>query len=86
VLPSTHNANILRRWMRSILRLLSKNPEDRPATAGEVLAALDRLIRRTERVRHPDPPLSPLDRLARGRLVGRQAEFNRVKTPGARSH
>src|SRR5512133_1329007 len=41
--PSTHNANIPPALDALILRLLSKRPEDRPATAGEVSAALDRL-------------------------------------------
>ncbi len=78
--PSTHNANIPPALDALILRLLSKRPEDRPATAGEVHAALDRLYEEpSEYDTQILALLSPLDRLARGRLVGRQAEFNRVK-------
>jgi serine/threonine protein kinase/tetratricopeptide (TPR) repeat protein len=79
--PSTHNPNIPPALDALILRLLSKRAEDRPASATEVRAALDRLY---------DEPqaydtqilsgLSPLDRLARGRLVGRREEFNQVRS------
>ena len=41
--PSTHNANIPPALDALILRLMSKRPEDRPATAAEVREALDHL-------------------------------------------
>lgn len=79
--PSTHNKNIPPALDALILRLLSKNPDDRPATAGDVLAALERLYEEpSEYDVQILTQLSPLDRLARGRLVGRQAEFARVRT------
>jgi serine/threonine protein kinase/tetratricopeptide (TPR) repeat protein len=79
--PSTYNSNLPPALEALILRLMSKDPDDRPQSAAEVLHALDRI--------YEDPQdydttilagLSPLDRLVRGRLIGRQAEFNQIKS------
>ncbi len=78
--PSTYNADIPPALDGIILRLMNKRPEDRPSTAGEVREALKRLNEAPEAFAAEYlTGLSPLDRLARGRLVGRQEEFNRIK-------
>ena len=62
-----------------ILQLLSKTPEDRPASAAEVierLAEADILLREAETERE----LGVLDRIARGRFVGRQEELTLAKS------
>lgn len=59
-------------------RLLSKQPEDRPATADEVVAELIRLRRQTERpevpVSGPYRGLAPFTRDERGVFFGRERE------------
>ncbi len=91
--PSTYQPNLPQALEELILRLLSKRPEDRPASAAEVLAALNRL-----RAGEPQPesqflpelagplqsaekPLkeSLLERIARGRMIGRSAEFQDLR-------
>lgn len=68
--PSTYNVSIPP-WLDTlILKLLSKKPEDRPATAEEVLRALDQ----KENTETPDVHTTVLDRLVRGRMVGREHE------------
>jgi predicted ATPase len=56
-----------------VVRLLSKRPEERPASATAVRQALEELGR--EPAPLLDAELSPLDQLVRGRLVGREVEF-----------
>ena len=61
-----------------IVNLLSKDREDRPASAAEVQIALenpDLLDARAVAVEE----LSALERIVRGRMVGRKAEFNQAK-------
>lgn len=78
--PSTYNASIPPALEALILRLLSKDPGDRPSSAGEVLEALDRIYEEPQAYdSNILAGLSPLDRLVRGKLVGRQAEFNQIK-------
>lgn len=61
-----------------IVELLAKKPEDRPATAGAVKARLDQ-IRLSPLPGEPegedDAHLSLLDRIVRGRLIGREREM-----------
>jgi hypothetical protein len=57
-----------------ILRLLAKEPVDRPQTATDVLAALDEL-HTTASVPVEMEALSTLDRIVRGRMVGREQEL-----------
>src|SRR5205823_12385352 len=62
-----------------MLQLLAKVPADRPASADEVLAALDRIDPKAESSRHTGSGVNPLDRLARGVFVGRERELERLR-------
>ena len=56
-----------------IVRLLGKRPEERPASASEVGAALKRIAASpSSRIL---PSVSLLERMARGRMVGREVEL-----------
>jgi hypothetical protein len=57
-----------------ILKCLAKAPGDRPASALEVLSALERVDPQARSVRHSDSSANPLERLARGVFVGRERE------------
>ena len=70
--PSTYNPEISAALDNLVLRLLSKLPEDRPSSATEVIQALE-LIRLP--VELPMLELSPINRLVRGRLIGRDREL-----------
>jgi tetratricopeptide (TPR) repeat protein len=60
-----------------IVRLMSKRPEDRPASAGEVLQGLEWLEVDAEAADLGLPSL--LDSITRGRLVGRGGELNALR-------
>ena len=79
--PSTYNTAIPPALEALILRLMSKEPDERPESAQAVLEALDRIY---EEPAEYDSAiltgLSPLDRMVRGRLIGRKTEFNQIKT------
>ena len=62
-----------------ILRLLAKVPTERPSTAVEVLAALERVDPNAKSASHSDSSANPLDRLARGVFVGRERELERLR-------
>jgi predicted Ser/Thr protein kinase len=72
--PRARNDQISPALDALILRLLSKRPEDRPASAKEVLQALER-IEAGEVGITGGPAPSLLDRVVRGRLVGREIEL-----------
>ncbi len=57
--PTTHNATIPAALDRLIVQLLSKRPEDRPASAAEVRQALKAILRREAPA---DPPQLPIAR------------------------
>jgi tetratricopeptide (TPR) repeat protein len=61
-----------------ILRLLSKDPQDRPASAAEVLRALD-APDILDREATPARDLSVLERIERGRLVAREGELSAAR-------
>jgi tetratricopeptide (TPR) repeat protein len=61
-----------------ILGLLAKAPDDRPTSATEVVEALEGVD--PEARSESDSQLNPLDRLARGVFVGREAELERLRT------
>jgi tetratricopeptide (TPR) repeat protein len=81
--PSTYNAENPPGLDALIVRLLSKKPQDRPASAAEVRHTLDHLTATKDREFLPGldqrRQLSPLDQLVRGRLVGREREFAEAK-------
>jgi tetratricopeptide (TPR) repeat protein len=62
-----------------ILELLAKAPSDRPESAAAVLARLEGIDPATPGVRHGDSGSNPLDRLATGVFVGRDAELERLR-------
>jgi ABC-type oligopeptide transport system substrate-binding subunit/serine/threonine protein kinase len=61
-----------------IVQLMSKDPEDRPSTAAQILEALQQpgLLETTG---VEDEQLSTLDRIVRGRMIGREAEFVKAR-------
>jgi len=74
VAPTWHNRNCPRPLEALIMRLLPKDPAQRPDSATDVLSALDLV----------DPPLQgdaphALDSLAGGVFVGRQREMGSLK-------
>ncbi len=71
--PSTYNPNIPLEIESLILKLLAKQPEDRPSSAAEVRARLEPVVQTTET---KPAAVAPLDRIVRGRLVGRERELN----------
>jgi eukaryotic-like serine/threonine-protein kinase len=76
--PTTYNSDIPAPLEALILRLLGKQPEERPASAEEVGHALERIARKSTELilaAASAPEASPLERLVRGRLVGRMAEL-----------
>ncbi len=78
--PSTYNAAVTSELDALIVHLLNKRPEDRPASTADVLRSLD-LIESTEAMPIAAKPeeLPLLDRIARGRLVGRHTEINQLR-------
>jgi len=77
--PSVFNPAIPPGLDALIVKLMSKRPEERPLSAAQVLHALDDL-EETARLLQSPVRLSPLDRLVRGRLVGRENELAEIKT------
>ena len=72
--PIAKNEQIPMRLNDLILDLLRKEPSDRPGSAKEVLVVLEdpQLLLEGDT---PGSDLAVLDRIVRGRIVGRQAEF-----------
>jgi tetratricopeptide (TPR) repeat protein len=77
--PSTYNPRIPPGLDALILRLMSKRPEDRPGSASEVRVWLDGFSSGEPDLENQPPALSPLERLTRGRLIGREAEFAEIR-------
>ncbi|HKJ35613.1 MAG TPA: AAA family ATPase, partial [Solirubrobacterales bacterium] len=78
--PSTHRPEIPAAVDRVVGRLLAKSPDDRPGSAAELFDELGRIDLTEEG--SPDPegaPTNPLDALAAGLFVGRDAEFGDVR-------
>ncbi len=81
VAPTWHNADCPRSLEALIMRLLAKDPSERPETAADVLRALeaidvDAVGEETESRAEEEPSL---DRLAAGVFVGRQKEMSELK-------
>jgi len=81
VSPTWHNAQCPRPLEALIMRLLAKNPSERPESATDVLSALDS-IDLTTSVEQPTAGIDEghaLDSLAGGVFVGRQREMGELK-------
>lgn len=72
--PRARNADIPLALEALILRLLSKNPIDRPANAAEVIQILES-PEILDREAEPEKEVSVLERIGRGSLVGREKEL-----------
>jgi class 3 adenylate cyclase len=83
VAPSFHNPSLPPALNDLILKLLAKNPPDRPSSADEVLATLQALreqIERGEVVAPAEAPAVPsIGRVAWGTFVGREREMEQLK-------
>ncbi|MCI0397163.1 MAG: ABC transporter substrate-binding protein [Chloroflexi bacterium] len=80
--PSTFNSAIPATLDGLIVRLLGKRPEERPGSAAEVRQALERLATGewpTGSLPVMQQGVLLLDRLALGRLVGREREFTEAQ-------
>ena len=78
VAPSWHNQACPKPLEALIMRLLAKNPAERPDSATDVLQALESIdTTASEAPRGEEAP--SLDRLAGGVFVGRQAEVDQLK-------
>jgi ABC-type lipoprotein export system ATPase subunit len=77
VAPSWHNGECPKPLEALIMRLLAKSPEERPASAAEVLAALDAIDLAAEEGAAPHE--QSLDSMAGGVFVGRRKEMGRLK-------
>ena len=77
--PSWHNGQCPRPLEALILRLLAKDPSERPASAADVLAALDGMDL-TATAESSIEDAQPLDSLAGGVFVGRQREMGELKS------
>ncbi len=80
VAPSWHSEHCPPDLEELILRCLAKSPDDRPESAPEVLDALARVDPEARSTTHSDSGANPLDRLARGVFVGREAELTRLRS------
>jgi tetratricopeptide (TPR) repeat protein/predicted Ser/Thr protein kinase len=84
--PRARNDSISPRLNQLIINLLEKDPEDRPASAAEVGRLLEG-ARKPEAAMEtpPEGELSVLERIARGRIIGRQAELLEVRSLWAKA-
>jgi predicted ATPase/class 3 adenylate cyclase len=83
VAPSFHNPSLPPALNDLILKLLAKDPQDRPSSADEVLAALQTLreqIEQGEVVAAAEPAaVTPIGRVAWGTFVGREREMEQLQ-------
>ncbi len=78
VAPTWHNGSCPRPLGALVMRLLSKDPSERPESARDVSNALD-AIDLTTRGESVEQDQTSLDSLAGGVFVGRQAEMDQLK-------
>ncbi|HWQ46993.1 MAG TPA: protein kinase, partial [Longilinea sp.] len=76
--PHVHNPSVQPGMETLILRLLSKTPDDRPASAEEVADALEAL--RETPGEFQSTPAYQLERIMRGKVVGRQRELEEMSS------
>ena len=81
VAPTWHNGQCPRALDALILRLLAKDPSERPQSADDVLAALDAIDLTTSMEQPPAAvdEAHALDSLAGGVFVGRQQEMGELR-------
>ncbi|MBW8011065.1 MAG: protein kinase [Chloroflexi bacterium] len=77
--PRAKNASIPPKLNELIVQLLSKDPDDRPASGDEIQKILDdpKIL---DINAAPDEELSVLGRIVRGRMVGRRKEFDEARS------
>jgi len=76
--PSTFNEQIPPLLEALILSLMSKQAEDRPASAADVIHTLEQVVGMKPKAEPSEAP-PVLDRLVRGRLVGRGQELSEAR-------
>jgi ABC-type oligopeptide transport system substrate-binding subunit/predicted Ser/Thr protein kinase len=76
--PSTYNEQIPPLLEALILSLMGKVPEDRPASAADVIRTLQQVVGPSAKA-EPSEGQSLLDRVVRGRLVGRAQELSEAR-------
>ncbi|MFQ5472517.1 MAG: protein kinase, partial [Dehalococcoidia bacterium] len=80
VIPSWHNKDVPRSLDNLVMRLLSKNPEDRPASASVVTDELSRIGSEPQKEDAGEISAeSSLQRAAWGNFVGRRDEVGQLK-------
>src|SRR3989442_3570111 len=81
VSPSWHNPEVPRALESMLLRLLAKDPSERPDNAAAIPEALQAIVATASTVPHlaADSDVNPLDRLATGIFVGREKEMDELR-------
>jgi tetratricopeptide (TPR) repeat protein len=79
VAPSWHNAEVPPSLDALILRLLEKQPQDRPESARDVAEALAAIRRDPSEAVAAERTVRPLERLAGGVFVGRRTETEELR-------
>jgi class 3 adenylate cyclase len=81
VAPSWHNPEVPRALESLILRLLAKDPNERPESAAAIPEALAAIMNATSTVTPAaqESDVNPLDRLATGIFVGREKEMDELR-------
>ena len=78
VAPSWHTEACPPSLESLILLMLRKDPTERPESANAVLSAIDSVDPKERSARHSDSDANPLEGLARGVFVGRDAPLERL--------
>ena len=81
VAPSWHNPEVPRALEALIMRLLAKDPDERPESAATVVEAMSAIMNTASTVaqRVVQEEANPLDRLAGGVFVGREKEMDELR-------